>query len=250
MICLLILFLGLLLILFPNRRFFLALLLSAAGIFFYLYEQLVPLVSSNEIKPSVQLDVPVINQLPELPRGCEVTSLAMLLHYAGVQVDKLTLAKQIKKDPTPFSIKDGKVHFGNPQNGFVGDIYSYSNPGLGVYHEPIKELAEKYLGNRVIDLTGSEFETLQNYLSKGVPVWVITNTKYEKLPESEFEEWETPTGRIKITYHEHSVLITGFDDEYIYFNDPLTGEKNKKVPKLSFIEAWVQMGRQAITYRP
>ncbi|RUQ24224.1 hypothetical protein ELQ35_21975 [Peribacillus cavernae] len=40
-------------------------------------------------------------QYPELPRGCEVTSLAMLLHYYDVKVSKMELADKVKKDPTP-----------------------------------------------------------------------------------------------------------------------------------------------------
>ncbi|EZP76553.1 hypothetical protein H839_14789 [Parageobacillus genomosp. 1] len=204
----------------------------------------------KKIKPSVLLDVPAIRQLPELPRGCEVTSLAMLLEDAGVQADKLTLAKQIKKDPTPFQRKNGKVYFGHPNDGFVGDMYSLTTPGLGVYHKPIKQLAEMYLPDRIIDLTGSDFSVLQQYLSKGVPIWIITNSTYKKLPESAFREWETPRGPIKITYYEHSVVITGYDRDYIYFNDPLTGEKNKKAPRADFLDAWAQMGRQAITYQP
>jgi uncharacterized protein YvpB len=204
----------------------------------------------KKIKPSVLLDVPAIRQLPELPRGCEVTSLAMLLKDAGVQADKLTLAKQIKKDPTPFQRKNGKVYFGHPNDGFVGDMYSLTTPGLGVYHKPIKQLAETYLPDRIIDLTGSDFSMLQQYLSKGVPIWIITNSTYKKLPDSAFREWETPSGPIKITYYEHSVVITGYDQDFIYFNDPLTGEKNKKAPKADFLDAWAQMGRQAITYQP
>ncbi len=54
---------------------------------------------------------------------------------------------------------------------------------------------------------------------------------------------------MKITYKEHSVLVTGYDQSYIYFNDPLTGEKNKKAPKQHFINAWKQMGSQAITFK-
>jgi uncharacterized protein YvpB len=204
----------------------------------------------KKIKPSVLLDVPAIRQLPELPRGCEVTSLAMLLEDAGVQADKLTLAKQIKKDPTPFQRKNGKVYFGNPNDGFVGDMYSLTTPGLGVYHKPIKQLADMYLPDRIIDLTGSDFSVLQQYLSKGAPIWIITNSTYKKLPESAFREWETPSGPIKITYYEHSVVITGYDQDFIYFNDPLTGKKNTKAPKKDFLDAWVQMGRQAITYQP
>ncbi|WP_027409578.1 C39 family peptidase [Anoxybacteroides tepidamans] len=203
----------------------------------------------EEIKPFVLLDVPIISQLPELPRGCEVTSLAMLLEDAGVKVDKLMLAQQIRKDPTPFQRRNGKVYFGNPHDGFVGDMYSLTKPGLGVYNEPIEELAKKYLPNKIVNLTGSDFSELQQYLSNGSPIWIITNSTFKKLPDSAFRDWDTPSGPIKITYYEHSVVITGYDNDYVYFNDPLTSEKNKKAPKADFLDAWTQMGRQAITYQ-
>ena len=193
------------------------------------------------------IDVPVISQLPELPRGCEVTSLSMLLQFKGINVDKMKLAKLIRKDPTPYQVKAGKVFFGHPNEGFVGDMYNITNPGYGVYHKPIKELADHFLPNQVVDLTGSDFSKLQASVSNGIPVWVIINTTYKRLPPNEFRIWDTPKGKVDITYREHSVVITGYDKEYIYFNDPLTSEKNKKAPKQEFIDAWVQMGSQAIS---
>ncbi len=48
------------------------------------------------IKP---LDVPLILQKPELMRGCEVTSLAMVLQFSGVKVDKMELASKIHYVP-------------------------------------------------------------------------------------------------------------------------------------------------------
>jgi uncharacterized protein YvpB len=205
-------------------------------------------VSIIKIKENVLIDAPVLNQMPELPRGCEVTSLAMLLQHAGIEVDKMTLAKEIKKDPTVYQVKNGVVHFGHPNDGFVGDMYSFQNPGLGVYHKPIKELAEQYLPGNIIDLTGVNFQELTIHLSDERPVWVIINTTYKKLPANYFQTWQTPSGPVDITYKEHSVLLTGYDKDYIYFNDPLTGEKNKKAPLKDFEESWVQMGSQAITY--
>lgn len=202
------------------------------------------------IKEKVLLDAPLIWQMPELPRGCEVTSLAMLLQYKSIQVDKLTLAREVKKNPAEYQLQNGKIYFGDPNEGFVGNMYTYTQPGLGVYHKPIAELAEKYLPGKIADLSGADFEELKIHLSDDRPVWVITNTEYKKLEDSFFQTWYTPNGPVKITTKEHSVLITGYDKNSIYFNDPLTGEKNKKAPIKDFVEAWVQMGRQAITYLP
>lgn len=203
-----------------------------------------------KIKEKVLLDFPVIKQYPELPRGCEVTSLAMLLQGSGVAVDKIELASKIKKDTTSYKKENGKTFFGHPNDGFIGDMYSYDRPGLGVYHKPIKKLAEKYLPNQIRDLTGTDFSELQIYLSLGLPVWIIINTRYKKLSKDYFEKWQTPKGEIRITYKEHSVLVTGYDGKFIYFNDPISGTKNKKVIKKDFLDAWIQMGRQAITYIP
>ncbi|WP_242035318.1 C39 family peptidase [Mesobacillus harenae] len=203
-----------------------------------------------KVSENVLLDVQVVSQMPELPRGCEVTSLAMLLHHAGSPVDKLSLAEQVRKDPAPYKLKAGTVIFGNPNIGFVGNMYTYTEPGLGVYHKPIFDLGEQYLPGRMQDLTGSDFQDLKIHLSDNRPVWVITNTSYKSLPEADFQTWQTPSGKVKITFKMHSVLVTGYDNEYIYFNDPLTGIKNRKAPISDFEESWVQMGRQAVTYLP
>lgn len=195
------------------------------------------------------LDAPLINQMPELPRGCEVTSLAMLLQDAGVNADKMTLAKEIKRDPTPMTKQNGKTYFGNPHTGFVGDMYSFETPGYGVYNEPIFELAERYLPGKVENITGESFDSVINKLKDDKTVWIITNATFKVLGEEEFRTWETPDGPVEITYREHSVLVTGFDENYIYFNDPLTGIKNNKSNKAAFIAAWEQMGKQAISLK-
>lgn len=202
----------------------------------------------NRVIPEeVILNIPVIKQYPELPRGCEVTSLAMVLQYMDVDVDKLELAQEIKKDPTNyFKDTDGKITFGNPYDGFVGDMYNIKNNGYGVYHGPITELAEKYMPNQVIDFTGVDFEVLLHLLSENMPVWVVANSIYKPLPEEMFEIWHTPTGIVKITYREHAVVITGYSNEYVYINDPLKANQNIKVNKSEFIEAWMQMGSQAV----
>lgn len=81
-------------------------------------------------------------------------------------------------------------------------------------------------------------------------MWVITNATFRELGNYQFETWDTPTGRIRITYRMHSVLITGFDEKYIYINDPLYYRPNRKIKRKDFEEAWLQMGSQAISYIP
>lgn len=188
--------------------------------------------------------IPLIKQTPELDRGCEVTALAMLINYHNIFADKMILAEEIEKDTTERKIINGKVHWGNPNNGFVGDMYTYNNHGLGVYHKPIYNLLKTY-HDGAVDLTGCEFDDLYQLINENYPIWVIINTTFRPLEASSFETWVTGDGEIKITYREHAVVIKGFDDKYIYFNDPRNNID--RAEKDNFIKCWEQMGRQAVT---
>lgn len=192
-----------------------------------------------------KLSAPYVSQKPELPNGCEVTSLTMLLKSAGISVDKLTLASQIKK--VPF---ESDEFMGNPNEGFVGNMYhgSRSNPGYAVYHGPVADLAQKYLGRRVIDLTGKPWSQIEKQIASGKPVWTITSINFQPVPESAWREWRTRQGTIRITFQEHSVLLIGYDEKNVYFNDPLAGGPGSKANKASFVQAWKQFGNQAISY--
>ena len=180
-------------------------------------------------------NVKCIAQNPEVPRGCEVTSLAMMLNYNGIKVSKMELAKEVKKIP----------YKEDPNKGFIGNMYNMRQFGFGVYHTPIAELAEKYVPGKIVDITGSDFEDIYYYILKNKPVWVINNTSFNALGEDSFRYWDTPSGKVRITYSEHSVLVTGVDERYVYINDPLTGT-SRALNKNNFIKGWIQMGRQCV----
>ncbi|WP_088004951.1 C39 family peptidase [Bacillus mycoides] len=198
---------------------------------------------SNNDEKVMLSNVPLIQQLPELDRGCEVTSLAMMLQYAGVSVDKMKLANEIKK----VNFMEDGVR-GNPNEGFVGNIYTFSESGYGVYHEPLFQLAKKYLPNKAVDLTGKSIEEIYKSVKAGHPVVMITNATYAPLDEDEFTTWETNSGDVSITYNEHCVVLVGYDKESVYIRDPLDDSLDVKVPRGKFEQAWVQMGSQAISY--
>ncbi|MCQ6568230.1 C39 family peptidase [Bacillus mycoides] len=198
---------------------------------------------SNNDEKVMLSNVPLIQQLPELDRGCEVTSLAMMLQYAGVSVDKMKLANEIKK----VNFMEDGVR-GNPNEGFVGNIYTFSESGYGVYHGPLFQLAKKYLPNKAVDLTGKSIEESYKNVKAGHPVVMITNATYAPLDEEEFTTWETNSGDVSITYNQHCVVLVGYDKESVYIRDPLDDSLDVKVPRGKFEQAWVQMGSQAISY--
>ncbi|KGP71743.1 hypothetical protein N782_16755 [Pontibacillus yanchengensis Y32] len=199
-------------------------------------EEIVQLSEKNYANP---LDVPLLNQMasPQLYNGCEVTSLAMVLQYHDVDVTKNELANNVKRVPLTYS--SGLK--GNPNEGFVGDMEN--GPGLSVYHGPIHDLAKQYVGERAKDLTGVNVDELYTHVDEGKPVWVMTNTRFRRV--NNFQTWNTPQGTINVTFSVHSVVITGYTDNYVYINNPY-GQKNQKLNRSQFEAAWKQMGSQAL----
>lgn len=212
-------------------------LIIGDGVFFIRHN----LLSQPAIKKKVQYNVPEINQMsaPVLYNGCEVTSMAMLLQYYGSNVTKNELAHHIKK--VPLKYESGK--HGNPNKGFVGSV-SGATQGLGVFHGPVKQVAQKY-NSHVKDISGSDFNKVIRLVSSGHPVWIITTANFTKV--SDMQKWKTPQGNMKVTFSQHSVVITGYNKakKVIYINNPY-GQKNQAVPWDDFVAAYNQMGKQAI----
>lgn len=196
----------------------------------------------------VLIHVPSIEQKPELYNGCEVTTLTMLLNWAGVTVDKLQLANKIQKDNTKADEnEDGNiVYWGDPNRGFVGDITGI-DIGYGVYHQPIASLLNHYLPGKAEDLSGSSFQQILDYVKKGKPVALWCTASF--TPTDDWVTWESPNGAVKATFDEHCVLLVGYDQnkKIVYLNDPLDGTKAKAVALDNFEKSWEQLGKQAVS---
>jgi uncharacterized protein YvpB len=202
------------------------------------------------LKNEAFIRVNAISQLPELISGCEVTSLTMLLDFAGKKVNKLNLAHLIEYDPTP-KVTDKYNQYqiltwGNPDKGFVGKMNG-TDTGYGVYHKPLFRLLNKILPDQGVDLTGQSFAKMLQSVSDGIPVIAWTTTDFS--PSDIWEDWNSPTGKIHATFKEHAVLVIGYDQNSIYVNDPLDGTAGKQVDRKKFEATWNQMGRQAITLK-
>ena len=116
-------------------------------------------------KDSAILNVVVIKQNPELKYGCEVTSLSMVLNYAGVKTDKMELYRSIQKDLDPINRADNGdiLHWGNPADGFVGDMTG-KTAGYAVFDKPMEALVNQKLPGRAVNLTNQPFERVLEHV--------------------------------------------------------------------------------------
>lgn len=159
-----------------------------------------------------RLDVPLISQKPEIPTGAEIASSAMLFQYAGINIDKVALAKDIPKSS-------------DPNKGFVGN--PFSNSGWTVYPKGLISTYEKYLGSSN-DLTGMEITDIEKSIQNKKPVLAWCKG---------FPGFKT-----------HTIVITGYDNEYFYYNDSSLNKKDAQIDRETFIERWSDNQRMAISY--
>lgn len=183
---------------------------------------------------SVILNVPYISQYPDLPLGCEATSLAQLLQFKGVNVSKTTIAKKMKKSPNK-----------NPSLGFVGSPYK-NQPGIfqAIYPEALVSTAKKYRSNSE-DITGASIKTLEKELRNGNPsvIWMSLN-----LATPQMGYWYPNTkDQIWVNKNLHVMTVTGVDDDNFYITDPAKGKYS--VSKIKFESIYNKVGKKALVIR-
>lgn len=194
------------------------------------------------------MNVPLIKQNPELKYGCEVTSLAMMLKYARAETNKMKLFNEIQKekDPLKRSATGDIISWGNPADGFVGDMTG-KRAGYAVFDRPMVDLINHYLPGRAVNLTGKDFDTVLRHVASGYPVVVWTTGDY-RLPDR-WESWTHGDEVIKTPLDLHAVVLVGFNDKTVFLNDPLSGRKQVAVNKHRFMETWKAMQSRAVSYR-
>lgn len=159
----------------------------------------------------IKLNVPLIAQRPELPTGCEITAVTMLLQYTGAQVDKIQLAKEMPYDRTDCN------------KGFVGDPFTEN--GNSIYPPALTALISKYAGHAT-DLTGADLPALKAQIDQDHPVvvWV-----------GEFDG-----------FHTHALTMIGYDDTGVIVNDCWTNQ-TEKIANSKFVAIRAHLNNRAIT---
>lgn len=169
----------------------------------------------------------VLNQMPELPTGCEITALTMVLNYYGYEIDKVTMATQY------LPCTSANLHYGNDGLLYGSDLNEYfvgdpttelgSVCGTGA----IVTAADSYLadvGSELLaeDITGAKPGELYELVSEDIPVvvWVTI----EMANRQDTQGWYTEQGEyVDWSTNAHGAVLVGYSENTVTIADPISG---------------------------
>ena len=201
----------------------------------------------NIFKFGKKIDVPYISQIGILPNGCEAVSAAMLLKYNGYDIDPVEFADKYL-DKGEVYIKLGCRYGPNPKLKYAGDPKDEKG-GWGCFAPVICKALNKYLGGKAFakNLTGLTLsEIMQIYIKNDIPVAFWCTRDMEEIDK--FYQWQSYDKSETFLYpvHEHCVVLTGYDEKYCYFNDPISEDEKVKYERSVVEESYISLGCQAV----
>ncbi len=221
---------------------------------YYLKEKPIEEISSNDdikeedIVTSYHIDnVPYLNQISlGYPTGCEAVSATMLLKFKKYDVSVKTIIDNTKIGSKKYKGNDGKWYGANPFEKFVGHPSNGLSKGsYGVFAKPIVDSMKTVAGDKVKNISGCSENMLFSYVSKGQPVvvWCVKNGG--NISDGVVWNYEDGSGSFQELIGEHCAVLIGYDENYVYLNDPSAG-KDVKQSKVKFISNWKKLYSQAI----
>ena len=180
-----------------------------------------------------------IGQYPELPTGCEITALAMVLNFYGYPIDKCTLVDDYLETAPAWEADFHEVFAGDP----------YSEYSYGCYAPAIVKAANRFLVQnssslRSTECSGQPLENLFRFTDNGTPVMVWTT--YQLWPGYYTDTWTANNGKTVTWYrNEHCMVLLGHTDTVVYLADPTYG-KIMSYDKALFALRYEELFRQAV----
>ncbi len=201
----------------------------------------------------VTIKVPLVNQLPNYPTGCEAASATMVLQYYGYDINIKKMVAAIPREN--LRTVNGKKYGPRITEKFVGDpryTYTSSTPGYGAFAPVVTKAMNTVITNQhgkhtVVNKTGASLSDLFSYIDAGKPV-VVWSTYNMKTP-STVNAWyiATSTGPEYFSYPRgtHVCVLVGYDQKNIYLADPY-GATIKTFSRSAFNDKYKLLGKQAV----
>ena len=191
-------------------------------------------------------NVPYLNQISlGYPTGCEAVSATMLLKYKGYNVSVKNIVDNTKCGSKKYQ-ENGNWYGANPFEEFVGHpTGGLSKGNYGVFAKPITDAMNVYAGGKAKNISGCSENTLLKYVSNGNPVvvWCVKNAG--NLSNGVNWNYTNGSGTFQELVGEHCAVLIGYDENYVYLNDPSAGE-NVKQSRSKFFSNWKKLYSQAI----
>ena len=196
-------------------------------------------------KANIIKGVPVLSQFPEFPTGCESVSTVTVLRFYGENITAAKFIDEYLPKSADFYYESGRRYGPSPYDFFIGNPRTAASYGCMA---PVieKALCDYFGGSeRVKNTTGAELSELcGEYIDNGIPVimWATINM-LETDPKN---TWYLKEGtRFSWPGNEHCLVLTGYDADSYYFNDPYAG-KTVKYKKQTVKDRYAELGRQSV----
>lgn len=188
-----------------------------------------------------RLPFTAISQYPELPTGCEVTSLAMVFNYYNVSCDKCEIADNY--------LPKGEVGTVDFHEAFEGD--PRDEDSYGCYANVIVKTAQNIISDKqlpmtVSDLTGASLEELFDEIDNNMPV-IVWGT--QDCQEGHYSvTWNVDGKELTWFTPEHCMVLTGYDENSVWVADPIYGDV-RSYDKETFNHSYQSLLQQAVLLR-
>jgi uncharacterized protein YvpB len=218
-------------------------------------------VSKSFFGADVLINVPLVNQYPEMPVGCEISAATSLFNYIGFKISDTDFAKKYfphKNEDENYGFwydDDDVFHGPDPAKEFIGNPFGW---GYGVYPEAVAKAMNTYLINvgstsRAYAVNGLIEEDFIRLIDGGVPVIVWATLDMDSLNYRNPGEWITSSGEeiTKITWYSgsHTLVLCGYDDDAFYFMDPNDKEEITAYGRTLFMTRFGETGERAVLIR-
>ena len=202
---------------------------------------------------SFQLTVPFLSQTEDWPTGCESVSAVMALNFAGIGISVGDFIENyLPLGNPPYEAGRGR-HSGyvgsDPREYFLGD--PSTDFGWGCFSPVIMNALEEILADwgsdrEALDLEGYTLDELcEKWVAKGTPVLVWATIDMAEPEDDITFTIEGTREQFTWVYPLHCLLLTGWDEDHYYFNDPLEGQ-NIAYDRWDCQVAYEYLGRQAL----
>lgn len=179
-------------------------------------------------QPVLIQEFPLIYQEPELPTGCEITAMTMVLNYYGLRADKVNMALEYLPtlyDEGFYYGPDGRLFGNDMENYFIGD--PTTSTGYICGPGAIVTAANRYLSDagsslRAVNLTGTPAEELYDLVDRGIPVVIWGTIGMEE--RGEVKGWYREDGTfMDWSNNDHGTVLIGYTDSTVVLADPILG---------------------------